>query len=335
MSTLSPLINSGSPASYDSSWIVLQDGRSGTDGQAIGLMQAMKTSYVSQSLNLPAWCFWLPPQVISPYVAEKLYHACTQPPVGVIGAGRRASYGLLAARQRWPGITTIQIQDPHIDPKNFTYMVVPEHDDVHGPNVITTMGGLHRVNDIRLAEARAAWQEKLSAFHAPRVAVLIGGNNKSVRLDLDWADDVIAKCTDLLARGASLWMTVSRRTPLSLRDRLYAALANQPHVWFWDGTGENPYLGFLAMADFILVTSESVSMISESLATPVPVALLRMPGAENSKFARFHRALLASGQACWYDNSELPALNNGPQHLQRNTLRETARVAEFLLSRLI
>ena len=45
--------------------------------------------------------------------------------------------------------------------------------------------------------------------------------------------------------------------------------------WVWDFTGENPYFGILALADMLVVTQDSVSMISEAAATAVPVTVVR------------------------------------------------------------
>jgi mitochondrial fission protein ELM1 len=87
--------------------------------------------------------------------------------------------------------------------------------------------------------------------------------------------------------------TTSRRTPAafaaSLRDRL-AALP----CAFWDGGGTNPYPGLLAWADRIVVTPDSVNMLSEACATGVPVhAPTSMP--LPAKLARFHAALRERG----------------------------------------
>jgi mitochondrial fission protein ELM1 len=46
----------------------------------------------------------------------------------------------------------------------------------------------------------------------------------------------------------------------------------------WDDTGENPYLGILALSDRLIVTAESISMISEALATGHPVHVLPLAG---------------------------------------------------------
>jgi mitochondrial fission protein ELM1 len=49
-------------------------------------------------------------------------------------------------------------------------------------------------------------------------------------------------------------------------------------AWVWDMAGENPYFGLLANADLIVATEDSVSMVSEAVATTAPVMLARLPG---------------------------------------------------------
>jgi mitochondrial fission protein ELM1 len=64
--------------------------------------------------------------------------------------------------------------------------------------------------------------------------------------------------------------------------------------FFWDGTEENPYLGLLALADAIVVTSDSVSMISEACATGKPVHVFFL-GEPHKKLHQFHKTLMDDG----------------------------------------
>jgi hypothetical protein len=88
-------------------------------------------------------------------------------------------------------------------------------------------------------------------------------------------------------------VTPSRRTGAAgvalLRERLAGS-----RTIIWDGSGENPYFAFLALADAFMVTADSVSMISEAAATGKPVHILDLDGG-NPKFARFHAAMRAAG----------------------------------------
>ena len=74
---------------------------------------------------------------------------------------------------------------------------------------------------------------------------------------------------------------------------LRARLGKFPGM-IWDGNGDNPYFAYLALADALLVTADSVSMISEAAATGKPVHILDLDGG-NAKFSRFHAAMRAAG----------------------------------------
>jgi mitochondrial fission protein ELM1 len=93
--------------------------------------------------------------------------------------------------------------------------------------------------------------------------------------------------------GAGLAITVSRRTSpaatVALRERLRAL----PAV-LWDGSGANPYFGYLGLADALVVTCDSVSMTSEAASTGKPVYVFDLPG-RSRKFEAFHESLRARG----------------------------------------
>jgi mitochondrial fission protein ELM1 len=124
--------------------------------------------------------------------------------------------------------------------------------------------------------------------------VLIGGANRAYRLDLaDLADMAERIAAAVRPAGGSVLVTPSRRTGPAgvavLREH-FARLPGQ----VWDGTGDNPYFAYLALADALLVTADSVSMVSEAAATGKPVHILELPGGD-AKFARFHESMRQAG----------------------------------------
>jgi mitochondrial fission protein ELM1 len=63
----------------------------------------------------------------------------------------------------------------------------------------------------------------------------------------------------------------------------------------WDGEGENPYFGLLALADAIIVTMDSVSMVSEAAATAASVLVAPLPG-KSRRIGLFLDGLTADGR---------------------------------------
>ena len=102
--------------------------------------------------------------------------------------------------------------------------------------------------------------------------------------------------------GAGLLITASRRTPPASFAAFEAGLADAP-AYIWRGDGENPYLGFLAMAEAILVTADSVSMVSDACATGKPVHILPVEGREPAQFKRFYAELQAEGAVRTFNGS--------------------------------
>jgi mitochondrial fission protein ELM1 len=212
----------------------------------------------------------------------------------VIGCGRNTVRPALAIRRAGGGRTlAAHVQDPRYGRGEFDLLCVPEHDRLRGANVLLTRGAVHRASPERLAIERRRFPG-LEALPRPIVVVLIGGANRAYRLDLaDLADMAERSAAAVRRAGGSVLVTPSRRTGAAgvavLREH-FAGLPGQ----VWDGTGENPYFAYLALADALLVTADSVSMVSEAAATGKPVHILELPGGD-AKFARFHEAMRQAG----------------------------------------
>ena len=88
-------------------------------------------------------------------------------------------------------------------------------------------------------------------------------------------------------------VTTSRRTQLELLKAVEQATAGSPRV-LWKGVGHNLYPSFLAHADFLVVTADSVNMTGEACATGRPVFVFT-PSGGSAKFTRFHNALKTYG----------------------------------------
>jgi len=186
-----------------------------------------------------------------------------------------------------------QIQDPRVRRSEFDLIVVPEHDQLRGPRVIVTRGAVHRVTAARLEAERRRFPS-LAALPRPIVVALIGGANKAYRLTLQRLAEIADGLAALLSEnGGSLLLTPSRRTGERGITLLRARLGGFPGA-IWDGGGDNPYFAYLALADALLVTADSVSMISEAAATGKPVHVLDLDGGD-AKFERFHATMRAAG----------------------------------------
>jgi mitochondrial fission protein ELM1 len=196
----------------------------------------------------------------------------------LIASGRRAVPYVRAVKRASAGTTlTVILKDPRTGPGAADLIWAPSYDRIRGPNVLTTLTSPHRVSADLLDAARNQPDPRLVSLPGPRVAVLIGGPSRHARFDDEDGARLLAGLGGLLAAGASLMITPSRRTPQQLRTSLRKLTAS-PAAFVWEGKGENPLVSMLALADAILVTADSMNMISEAVATGAPVLLFELAG---------------------------------------------------------
>jgi mitochondrial fission protein ELM1 len=276
----------------------LHDGRIGIANQVIGLTEAVGLPFVVKCC-LPRLPWTILPPALWPDPARGLAPGSdplTPPwPDLLITCGRVGAIAGIAVKRASGGRTfLVQIQDPRRNRRQFDLMVVPAHDPARGDKVLVTDGAVHRVTPARLAEAERRFAASYAHLPHPRVAVLIGGQNRVYRFGLAALSTIADQIAALARRhGASLLVTPSRRTGEAGETLLRERFAGLP-AEVWDGSGENPYFAYLALADAILVTEDSVSMVSEATATGKPVHVIALAGGSR-RFRAFHRHMHEAG----------------------------------------
>jgi hypothetical protein len=277
-------------------WIIT-DGKAGMTVQARGVADALGLDYEMKNVAPSGvWRIAAPWGPVAP--KERFGHAGGPfaPPWPVIAiATGRASIPYVRALRRKAGAQTytVVLQDPKTGPSTADLIWVPEHDRRRGANVITTLTAPHSFSAARLAKLRAHLPPAIAALAPPRVAIVLGGKNGVYKFT-ESCDDRLASGLQSLGRlGVSFMVTPSRRSHKRLVDKVEAATRGRPRI-FWDGEGANPYPEFLAHADAIVVTGDSVNMTGEACATGKPVYVF-LPEGGSAKFTRFHAALASYG----------------------------------------
>jgi len=280
---------------------VLHDRKAGMASQALGLAEATGFPFIEKPLSvLQPWA-WLPPQLwLAPLraVQERGCRLAAPWPELVIGCGRYSAMPALAIRRASGGYTfAAQIQDPRVGRDEFDLLFVPEHDRLRGSRVVVTRGAIHRVTPLRLAEELRRFPA-LARLPRPIIGVLLGGSNRGYRLGLDRLAGIADAIAGVLrSGGGGAVVTPSRRTGAAGVALFRQRLAGLP-AEIWDGSGDNPYYGYLAVADALLVTADSVSMVSEAAATGKPVHIIELAKSRwggDAKFERFHAAMREAG----------------------------------------
>jgi mitochondrial fission protein ELM1 len=193
----------------------------------------------------------------------------------VISAGRRNEPVARWIRQRSGGrARLVHFGRPWARTECFDLVITtPQYAVPPRPNILWLDLPLHRVTPERLEQAAEAWRERLAHLPQPRIAVLVGGDSAPYRLGLDAAGR-LGRTVARMAKdaGGSLLVTTSARTGAEASEALREAIDGPVYIHYWDPRAqENPYLAFLALADAIVVTGDSVSMVAEACATKAPV----------------------------------------------------------------
>lgn len=278
---------------------VLSNGIIGMDNQTLGLAEALDLEIIVKHIEPVFPWRYLPPQLWPAPLKRVLWPGSDslQPPWPdvLISSGRMtAAHAIAIKRASGERCFNIRIQFPYLAFDEFDVIITPQHDQFIHPHGIQTLGSPNRLTHERLAEAGAHWAEKFAHLPRPLVGVTVGGSNKCYTITAETGRKLGEQLAAMSAKtGAGILLTPSRRTSSEVIAALRAALANTP-CYIWDGTGENPYLGLLALSDTIVTTPDSVNMVSEACFTGKPVYVVELEGG-SEKFLRFHEAMRTNG----------------------------------------
>ncbi|MCT4574628.1 MAG: mitochondrial fission ELM1 family protein [Alphaproteobacteria bacterium] len=269
-------------------WVVT-DGKIGTLNQCIGLADNLVDSYQIKTITLKK--IW---DKINPYIRIDSINPTTEKfsdkyPDILIVSGRKAVSVGLHIKKKNPKTILICIQDPRVSRKKFDYIVIPEHDSLRAKNVILTTGAMHKLTDKKIKSEGKRFAHLFKSFKNKKtIAVLIGGNSRNHTMDLELTKKI---CDDIKEASkklrANIVLTASRRTPEVCFDLIKKEFKRKRNTYIYDNVSDNPYFAFMDIADYIFVSSDSMSMLSEATFTGKPVYLIELKGG-SKKFDKFH-----------------------------------------------
>jgi mitochondrial fission protein ELM1 len=209
----------------------------------------------------------------------------------------------------------------------FDLLVVPRAAGARTrPNMLPVLGVPHRLSPLVLSQARLSWAARLAHLPRPLITVLVGGNGQGGELRPASAHALARAVASLaMSAGGSILATTSRRTGAEATDALAAGLAPSMHLLYrWGEPGDNPYTGFIGLADAVVVTGDSASMISEACAGDAPVFIAAM--GDGPRHRALHAGLYRAGQARPLGESLSP--------WPRTPLDEAGRIASEIRARM-
>ena len=255
---------------------------------SLGFVPEMKIISLKKPWSfLPNICYdFLPARIAVKTILPPPY------PDLIISCGRKAAIVAVAIKKLNPQTKTIHIQDPQMSADNFDLIIAMDHDKIIAKNVIKTRFALHNITKEKLANARAKFTAVFEKYSKPHIAVLLGGTTNKYTLTnarmMTLINQLIAKLDSI---EGSLLITTSRRTGAKNIELLKGVFAGNKRVYIYDGIAENPYMGLLACSNEIMVSNDSVNMMSEAFATGKKVSILELEAHKNTKPSRFAEML--------------------------------------------
>jgi mitochondrial fission protein ELM1 len=268
--------------------LLLTEGMHGMISQVEGLAKALDLDFIHEKIELNS--FWkLFPTKLTPIqdfvFKNKINHDFNI----VISCGRKSVIPSIYLKNKFKNkIMNIHIQDPKVSLNNFDYIVAPEHDDLQGKNVLISKGSIHYLTNSELDKNENYLKSKIDS-EKKVLAFIIGGPTKHYNYEDKAIDEIFLKIkNNFLNNNYQAIIIPSMRTPKSIIKKAQDYFVQGQVVI--DNVDKKAYLSALKLADHIVVTCDSTSMISEAAITGKPIYVAQMPTTKkNERFENFFK----------------------------------------------
>ena len=295
-------------------WI-LTDDRTGSNNQSIAVGESLSTDCVVKKISYNFFVklpnFIRKDTLIGVNKKESSDIENDLPDV-VVCAGRRLSSVALYIKKLSKGKTfVINILNPNLPYNKFNLILLPFHDNtpkkyLEKGNIVETYGSLNRVNKQKIESETEKFKPLIDKYKKPLISFIIGGDTKDYKYnprDFGKITKGLSNITNKLS--GSLLITTSRRTSAGCIEEIKNNLDcnNYFYDWAWENNPDNnakselgnPYFAMLGSADFLVVTGDSISMVSEACSTGKPVYVYMPKDILSKKHYRFCKKLLDDG----------------------------------------
>ena len=265
--------------------LLLTEGMHGMISQVEGLAKALDLDFIHERIELNNFWKFIPPK-ITPIQNFVFKNNINKDFNIVISCGRKSVIPSIFLKKKFKDkIINIHIQDPKVSLSNFDFVVAPEHDGLTGKNVISSKGAIHYLRDNELDENMLYLKSRLNKEKI--VSLIVGGPNKYYDYKNIEVEKIFNKIKlNFIDNDYQLIFIPSMRTPKSVIDRAVNYFdKNQVIITDID---KKAYLSSLRLANHIVVTCDSTSMISEAAITGKPIYVAQMPHVKkNNRFQKF------------------------------------------------
>jgi len=304
--------------------ILLTEGMHGMISQVEGLAKALDLEFIHEKIELNKFWKIIPPS-LTPIKNFVFKNEINQNFNIVISCGRKSVIPSIYLKQKYKNkIMNIHIQDPKVSLDNFDYIVAPEHDGLKGKNVLTTKGAIHYLRNNELNKSESYLKPQI--IKEKVVSLIVGGPNKYYDYKSKILDEVFLKIKDnFIDNGYQLIFIPSMRTPQKIIDKAKNYFDDNQIIV--TNVDKQAYLSSLKLADHIVVTCDSTSMISEAAMTGKPIYVAQMPAIKRNHRFKFFFELFRS-------LSIIRDLENSVDNWNYQKLNESDKISSYIKEQL-
>jgi len=276
--------------------LLLTEGMHGMISQVEGLAKALNAEYSHKIMRLNFPWNLIPPKftpISDIILQDKIYLKENDITDVVISCGRKSVIPSIILKKRNPKIFTIHIQDPKVKLDNFDAIVAPEHDDLNGNNVYRSKGAIHYITESEIDSKKTYLMKNINSEKV--VSLVLGGPNKYYKFDHDQLINIFNMIkSNFVSKGYRVIVIPSMRTPKEIIELAVREMESCGYVV--KGVDKQAYLSSYALANYVIVTCDSTSMISEAATSGKPIFVAHMqPKKNNYRFKKFFKLFREMG----------------------------------------
>ena len=267
---------------YPLVWLILGE-RMGDNQQVLALGKMLGWPYVAKQLRWDHDCDIAPREQGISLIGVDLEHSDRLAPPWpdiIVAVGQRSvPASRWIVKQTGGRAINIRLGRPRIEFAAFDLIVTtPQYGLPSASNLKELVLPLTLRDDEKVSQATQLWQPRLARLPKPWTAVLVGGATQSLAMDANVARTMVDSLESFRrSNGGSLLLTTSPRTPDDVPSVFETVLKEPRFLFRWQAGVENPYLALLALADTVVVTNDSISMIAEAVNFGKSVYLYELP----------------------------------------------------------
>ncbi len=315
----------------------LFDNRAGNRNQLLGILNELKMPYLPIELNYNKLAL-LPNFIIQAcnnfiHIKNNDFLLKAKSPCLIISCGRRTApvaLGIASRLKIKPFLVQLMYPRATLKKSLFDLIITPSHDTVPNKNNIFSVLGTP--NQIRKQIKHNKPLQNSKNLNKPIITVLIGGDHNRYKLTSKIISEIFDYINKKLKNKGTILISTSRRTNNKVIDyinSLKISYSNIKQIYHPNRQKKNnPVINFLKTCEEVVVTGDSMSMVSEACELKKPVRIFYNKSICSPKQINFCKNIINNKYAFTFETFRIKCKNI-------KTLNSSRIVAKEIKKRII